>query len=187
MRLFVAVVPPPVVREEALRGARSLPWEGNVRWLPPENVHLTLKFLGEIPETEIPALTPALGAACAEHAAFELALSGAGAFPSKKRARVLWVGVGEGSQALRELAGTVEEALASLGFAREKRPFHPHATVGRARGEEVRLGESERETGIGSLRFRVEAVDLVQSRLSKEEAVYSTVASFPLGTGSPPV
>lgn len=188
MRLFVAIIPPPEVREGALREARSLSWRGSIRWLQPENVHLTLKFLGETPEPKMQGLRDALEAACGGHLALDLELTGAGAFPSVERARVLWVGVGEGSDRLRALAEDVEDALESLGFEREKRPFHPHATVGRARDGDARLEDSKRETDLtdlGPLLFRARSVDLVRSHLSRKGAVYSTIASYPLREGSP--
>lgn len=174
----MAIVPPPEVREAALREARSLPWSGRVRWLPPQNVHLTLKFLGESPEPG--GLHDALRAVCGRHRPLDLDLRGAGAFPSPERARVLWVGVGKGSEALGELAGSVEGALEELGFARERRPFHPHATVGRAR-ERVALQDPGLGEKVGPLAFTAQRVDLVRSRLSEEGAAYSTVASYPLG------
>lgn len=185
MRLFVAVVPPLKVREAALREVRSLPWRGRVRWLPPRNVHLTLKFLGETSETEMAELHEALRTVCGQHPALDLGLRGAGAFPSVEKARVLWMGVGEGSERLRELAREIEEALESLGFERERRPFRPHTTVGRARDRGAWLEAAGREVEVGPLRFRTGSVELVRSQLSREGAVYSTVASYPLQAGGP--
>ena len=181
----MAVTPPPEVRQEALRKARSLRRRDRIRWLPPENLHLTLKFLGETPEPEISGLRGALAAVCGRHRAFDLDLRGAGAFPSARRARVLWVGVGEGSERLRTLAGDFEDALESLGFEREKRPFHPHVTVGRAGESDARLEDQELDTGVGPLPFRAGSVELVQSRLSRGGAAYSTVASYQLEEGMP--
>ena len=180
MRLFVAVVPPPEVRERALKEARSLSWEGHIRWLPPENLHLTLRFLGETPDQELPGLRDALEAACSGQEAFDLTLQDAGAFPSADRARVLWVGVGDGLERLNALAGEVDAALERLEIEREKRPFHPHLTVGRARTGDARLGNPGSGGNVGPIPFEVGVVELVQSRLSREGAVYSIIASFPL-------
>jgi 2'-5' RNA ligase len=185
VRLFIAIVPPPEVQREALGEARSLQWSGEIRWLPPENVHLTLKFLGDTPDSDLAGLDAAIANVCSGHRALDLDLRGAGAFPSTQRGRVPWVGVGTGSERLGALASELEDKLASLGFERENRAFHPHATVGRAKsGKEtgLRLGGSERNPRVGPLAFRAESVELLRSRLSEGGAVYSTVASYPLNT-----
>lgn len=179
MRLFVAVTPPPEVREAALEKARSVTWKGRIRWVPPRNVHLTLKFLGETPEQDVPRLEAALERVCLGRRAFDLALEGVGAFPSTNKARTSWVGAGEGSEPLRTLAEGVESALRDLGFEPEKRPFHPHATVGRAKGGQAAMDGEEPVSE--PLEFRVRSVELVRSRLTDEGAVYSVAASFALG------
>ena len=182
MRLFAAVTPPPEVREAALERAGSASWKGRIRWVPQQNVHLTLKFLGETPEESIPQIEAALESVCLGHRAFDLALEGVGAFPSVNRARTLWVGAGEGAEALTALAEDVEFALQQLGFEREKRPFHPHATVGRAKdGRAVMTGEEPVSEPLG---FSVRSVELVRSRLTDEGAVYSVAASFALSGAS---
>lgn len=182
MRLFVAVTPPPEVRQAALERARNVSWKGLIRWVPPRNVHLTLKFLGETPEETVPQLEAALEQVCTGHGAFDLALEGVGAFPSAGKARTLWVGAGQGSDSLTALAEDVEDALQGLGFEREKRPFHPHATVGRAKyGRAAMTGE---EPASEPLRFRVRSVELVRSRLTDEGAIYSVAASFALGAST---
>ncbi|WP_053057617.1 RNA 2',3'-cyclic phosphodiesterase [Rubrobacter aplysinae] len=182
-RLFVAVVPPPDIQREALRQARSLSWSGAVRWLPPENVHLTLKFLGEVPETpdsKLPELHETITALCSGHGAFDLSLRGAGAFPSVRRACVLWVGASEGSGPLGALARDLEDGLEKLGFGRETRPFRPHATVARAKGGGARLEDPAAADTVGPLDFRAGSIELMRSRLSQEGAAYSNVASYPL-------
>lgn len=119
---------------------------------------------------------------CPGHGAFDLALEGVGAFPSMNRARTLWVGAGEGSGALTTLAEDVENALEGLGFEREERPFHPHATVGRAKdGRAAMTGE---EPVSEPLSFRVRSVELVRSHLTEEGSIYSVSASFALGASS---
>ncbi|MBA2440853.1 MAG: RNA 2',3'-cyclic phosphodiesterase [Rubrobacter sp.] len=179
MRAFVAVSPPPEVREAVVERARGLRYEGEVRWLPPENVHLTLKFLGEVPEDALAAVSAALDGACGEHGPFGVELPDFGAFPSRERAKAVWAAVGAGSGELGALAADIEGALEGLGFPREKRPYLPHATVGRARGRPARLPEAE-ATG-EPLGFRVRSVELVRSRLLPSGAVYSVLSSSPLG------
>ena len=178
MRAFVAVFPPPEIRKKALTTARRLTPDDRVRWTRPENVHLlTLKFLGEIREEALGGLCAALSEVCAAYAPFDAGLAGLGAFPSARRARVLWAGVGAGSAGLRSLAAEVDGALAPLGFEREKRPYAPHLTLGRVRGRPANL---ELPSGTEELGFGVLRVDLVESTLSPEGAVYRTVRAFAL-------
>lgn len=188
MRLFVAVFPPPEIGERLHRAALRLPVEGDVRWVRPANVHLTLKFLGDAREEDLDAVVAATASACARHAAFEAEATGFGAFPTARRARVLWAGVGEGSAGLRALAEDVETALEPLGFGRERRPYEPHFTLGRARGRPVVLGTpvGDPGEGIGVVRlgFRVERVDVMRSVLGAGGAVYEVVGSRDLAAGS---
>src|ERR687894_1412208 len=103
MRAFVAVFPPSEVRREALAWARRWSSDDRMRWTRPENIHLTLKFLGDIRAEALDGIRDALGEACAQHASFDTALAELGAFPSARRARVLWVGVGAGFDQMRFL------------------------------------------------------------------------------------
>lgn len=181
MRIFIAVFPPPRVRREAQATARRLPLGDRVRWTRPENIHLTLKFLGDIREEDLYSIRAALGKACAGHAPFGVCLAGLGAFPSARRAQVLWVGVSEGLGQLRSLATDLDAALESLGFGRESRPYTPHLTVGRVRGRPASL---DLPPGVGDLGFRVGSVGLVESVLAPGGAVYKTLDTFVLGEES---
>lgn len=178
MRVFVAIFPPPGVREELICQARRQPVGGDVRWVKPANVHLTLKFLGEVAAESIDRISETLEPVGRLHGAFTVEPSGFGAFPSKRRARILWAGVTGGSERLEALAGDVEEALEHLGFGREERGYVPHITLGRARGRPVRLGN---ENVLEAAAFEVGRLDLVESRSGEAGAVYSTLAAFPLG------
>lgn len=173
MRLFVAVFPPLEVRDELHRAALDLPVEGAVRWVRPRNIHLTLKFLGDVRE-DPDGIVAATGSVCARHERFEAVAEGFGAFPSARKARVVWSGVGEGSERLRALAEDLQTALEPLGFGRERRPYAPHITLGRARGRPVVLGEGVAAEPLG---FRVERVDVVRSVLRKNGAAYEVLES----------
>ena len=183
MRAFVAVFPPPEVRAEAVAAATAAtqcpdgqPTE-RVRWSRPENVHLTLKFLGEVRAEALEALCDAVQKLCERHTPFEVGLAGLGAFPSARRARILWAGVGVGARELRFLAADVETALAPLGFEREDRAYTPHLTVGRVRG---RPASFELPPVALDPVFRVESVDLVESTLTQSGSVYEIVEAFAL-------
>ena len=177
MRAFVAVFPPPELREEALARARRLSLRGRVRWSKPENVHLTLTFLGEVREEILDGLCAALEEVCGHHTTFDAGLARFGAFPSARRAQVLWAGIGIGFDELRFLATDLDVVLAPLGFEREKRPYTPHLTLGRARGQPASF-EPRSEEYIGE--FRVRRVELTESTLTPEGAVYRTVRAFAL-------
>jgi 2'-5' RNA ligase len=177
VRAFVAVFPPPELREEALARARHLSLRGRVRWSKPENVHLTLRFLGDVREEMLDGLCAALEEVCEHHTTFDAGLVGFGAFPSARHAQVLWAGIGIGFDELRSLATDLDAFLAPLGFEREKRPYTPHLTLGRARGQPASL-EPRPEEYIGE--FRVRRVELTESTLTPEGAVYRTVRAFAL-------
>ena len=181
MRAFVAVFPPPEVRKSLADAARRLPINGNVRFTAPANVHLTLKFLGDVPEDDLGRVVQALESLREGHAPFEASISGFGAFPSARRARILWAGIGEGSERLIALSRHVEELVRPLGFEREDRPYHPHLTLGRARGRPVTLQEAGISAPVTG--FLVDQVDLVQSVLGSAGATYSTLAAYPLSEG----
>ncbi len=178
MRVFVAVFPPPEVREALAEAARALP-AGAFRLTPPVRVHLTLKFLGEVPPEALPRVTSALGGAARQVEPFGATVSGLGAFPTARRARILWAGIAAaGAEGFRALASAVEDALEPEGFAREDRPFVPHLTLGRARRPvNLELGGA----GLPDLGFAVEALDLVESRQNDSGVTYSVLARFPLG------
>lgn len=147
-----------------------------MRWIKPENVHLTLKFLGDVREEALENLRAVVGEACAGHSSFDVGLAGLGAFPSARRARILWVGVDEGSEALISLAADVDGALAPLGFERENRPYTPHLTLGRVRDRPAALDLPDPR----KLGFQVRHVELVKSTLTERGAIYQTVEAFAL-------
>jgi 2'-5' RNA ligase len=155
-----------------------------VRWVAPCNLHLTLKFLGDVAEGRLPELRTALMAAAAGASPFTLALHGAGAFPSPERPRVIWVGAGAGSAELTALALSVEAALTPLGFAPEDRPFSPHLTVGRVSYRPPdpaplrRLIDSARGREWGE--WLVPAVHLMRSELFPKGPIYSILQTTPL-------
>ncbi len=182
MRLFVALELPPAVREAAAEiQGRLKPTGAEVKWVRPESMHLTLKFLGEVRPDMVPALQEALEHACQGRRALELELSGCGAFPGRGRPRVVWLGVRGQVEELADLAGAVEESLAGLGFAPERRPFRAHLTLGRVRqGRRGRRAPDTRElsralAGLGSWQgpaFRAATVALMQSTLTPQGAIY---------------
>jgi len=107
-----------------------------VNWVRPEQMHLTLKFLGDVPDTQTPAICRVVAQVARQFEPFEIVFRGVGAFPSLEHPKVLWIGVQEGGQELKLLQAALDEALKNqLGYPREVRPFQPHLTVGRVKRE----------------------------------------------------
>ncbi|KAA0254661.1 MAG: RNA 2',3'-cyclic phosphodiesterase [Acidobacteria bacterium] len=178
----VAVHEPPVVA--ALRAATtSLGDVRGVKWVRPDQLHFTLKFLGEVPADRVPAARRALGAAVSGLWAFDLFLSGLGAFPPGGPPRVVWAGCGEGREALEALAARVDAEMAAEGFPAESRPFAAHLTLGRVKDPRAARGLRERLAArdAGAFgRVRVAEVVLFRSRLSPAGPSYEPIGSFPL-------
>ncbi|HLW80342.1 MAG TPA: RNA 2',3'-cyclic phosphodiesterase [Terriglobia bacterium] len=150
------------------------------RWTRPSGIHLTLKFLGEVPENQLPKVTQALSA-LGPLDPFPIEIKGFGFFPSPRRPKVFWIGV-DAPPALARLAARVERAVAPLGFPPEDRIFTPHLTLARfpAPGPEptlAALAEAARDTPLG--RFEVSEFFLFQSILSPRGAEYRKLARFP--------
>ncbi len=149
-----------------------------VRWVPASNVHLTLKFLGEVSESNYGMLTDILEVQAAEHSPIEISIGGVGAFPNIRRPRVIWIGV-EAPAELQLLQRGIEVETSRLGYAPEKREFSPHLTLGRvarnATPKQVRAISkflSEQEVGFLGV-ARIDAVDLFRSDLRPGGAVYT--------------
>jgi 2'-5' RNA ligase len=154
-----------------------------VRWARPETSHLTLQFLGNVERTRVLDLVPALAAEVATHRIVELALQGVGAFPSTRRARVLWIGVTTGAPAISDLADALRRVTAPLAVASESRPFRPHVTLGRVRAPERGANLTDAVAACDASEvgaWTPEAVVLYESRLHPKGAVHEAVASLPL-------
>ncbi|UCC47463.1 MAG: RNA 2',3'-cyclic phosphodiesterase [Gemmatimonadota bacterium] len=179
MRLFIAINPTSEERARLAEAARELrESDYGVRWVPPENVHLTLKFLGEVQEQRVAELSSGLGEAVKGRGPFKMAVSGFGAFPSPSRPQVVWAGVTP-SSTLRELHEAIEEATALLGFERETRSFHPHLTLGRAQRRARPAEFGGLDELIGRLAYEdayeVHCVDLMRSTLRPSGALYDVI------------
>jgi RNA 2',3'-cyclic 3'-phosphodiesterase len=176
VRTFVAVFPPHEVREALFRAARDLPASKAFRLIGPEKLHLTLKFLGYVTEEDLIRVEQALEQLRGRHEPFEVSTSGFGAFPSERRPRILWAGVGEGSEPLRAVAHSVDDLLEPVGFGRERRPYVPHLTLGRARGQGAKLDAAS--VYPPALRFSVSGVDLVESVPGEGGVSYSVLETY---------
>ena len=185
MRLFVAINMPPAERNrlsaelERVTGSHQLP----VRWLAADTLHITLKFLGEVPEAKVPPLAGAVQKAVNGIPPFDVAVAGFGAFPSKTRPNIFWVGV-EPAAALVELHRSVDVATSELGFVGEEREYRPHITVGRTqRGARIHDRQAmDRITAdfeYNTTLF-VRSVDLMRSHVSSRGARYEVLQEMEL-------
>jgi RNA 2',3'-cyclic 3'-phosphodiesterase len=185
MRLFVALAPPPEVLGDLVTGVAPHQAQraahGNLNWTGPEDWHLTLAFLGDVPGPAAARLAPRLDRAAAGHRPFPLALAGAGAFPAAARARVLWCGLAGDLSALTALAASVADAATRAGAAPPDagRPFRPHLTLARSRTPaDVRDLVTTLSTYAGPP-WRVDRIDLIDSHLGGWPR-YATVGRWPL-------
>lgn len=188
MRAFIAVSLPEEVRTSLANLQRELARSGaDVKWVEPENLHLTLKFLDEITDEQRREVETLLRRIGTQHHAFMLALHEAGAFPSVNAPRVVWVGCGEGAEVLARIAGQVEQESATWGFRKEERPFAAHLTIGRVRSPRRRqeLAQSLQTTSWQPpAPWRVEMLTLYQSVLGSAGPRYTSLADIPLAAPS---
>ena len=186
VRTFVAVEINADIRSAAetlIEGLRKAP--ADVKWVEPQNMHLTLKFLGEVHSKEIPRVCEAVAKGASKVQPFEFELSGAGAFPNAGRPRTLWIGAGSGEEAMVALHGHVEDALAKLGYRKEHRRFHPHLTIGRVRrggpGVTELGGLVQQHADLPAGRIAVARVVVFSSELQRGGPIYQSLGRAKLG------
>jgi len=187
LRTFIATdIPPSILqfiqqKTEALRTKLG----DSIRWVSIQNIHLTLKFLGDISPTNVEALAQILATEANSCSQFDISINGLGSFPNSKRPRVLFIGIRAPAE-LDALQRGVESACARLGYKSEAGPFSPHLTIGRVRqnvtfAEQKRIREILEETKIDSLgTASVNSVHLYKSELKPTGAVYTKLFSAPL-------
>ena len=188
LRTFIAVDISPAVRERAeILTARFRKTDIKATWTKPENLHVSLKFLGDIDETQIPDLCRRVASVAQSHAPFQLSFTTAGAFPSGDRPRAVWMGVGEGRGEITELQAEIEESLLDLRIPRERRRFKPHLTLGRIREGGPKAKELtaiiEQNAEFDGQSCRVDCVLTLASYLERSGPTYQVLARAPLGPG----
>lgn len=154
------------------------------RWVAPQNMHMTLSFLGDVPESSLEPVADTLRRAVENQPIFDLEVASAGAFPRPEGARVLWAGINDGAESLKQLQSRVEEGLQrEHGFEGDRREYHPHITIARAkgRGRGPAVGDllaESRDLTWG--RQRVDGVELMRSQLRPGGPVYSVISTVRL-------
>lgn len=184
IRSFIAIELPRNVKDGLARLRSELETAEHpfIKWVNPESIHLTLKFLGNIPFKQVAEITKAIEAASKGISPFHLEISSLGAFPNLKQPRVLWVGIGGEIDTLLRLQQNIDFALASLGFAKEERSFMPHLTLARIRQgasplERKNFGELAMSASFeGSYPIDAKAVSLMRSQLTPEGAIYTRLS-----------
>lgn len=188
IRAFIAIDLPPAIQEaldKQTTRLRQTLGDDLVRWVPPHNIHLTLRFLGSLPLSHLDFIKRMLAQTADSNPQFDLQISGLGSFPNSKRPRVLWAGI-HAPAGLASLQKMIEDGSTRLGYNKEECPFSPHLTLGR-----VRQGISAQElqkvsTALSTFQLgkistaRVDSVHLYQSDLNSEGSVYTKLFSATL-------
>ncbi len=189
IRSFIAIELPDDAKRGLARLRKDLERDEHnfVKWVDPGGIHLTLKFLGNIPFKQVAEITELMKRAVQGISPFHLEISGLGAFPNLKQPRVFWVGVGGELDRLSRLQQSIDQALAAVGFAKEERPFVPHLTLARIREgasapERKSFGELVAATTFADkYPVEVEAVRLMRSQLTPAGAIYTCLSVVGLG------
>lgn len=195
MRTFIAIELPAVVKQRVIERQRGFQMRldeqgvgSALRWTPPENLHLTLRFLGDTSDAQRRQIETALANIGARNPAFQLALQGAGAFPNLRKPNILWLDFGGDLDVLGPLQRQIELAAQQAGFAAEARAFTPHLTIARAQKSATptalaRAGEALRTVVTATptaTPFPVEVFHLVHSDLRPDGPIYTPLATFAL-------
>ncbi len=188
LRSFIAIEVPAEIQNAIAQSLaplqKALP-KPLIRWVAPQNVHLTLKFLGDVSPANLERMADVLKMEAGAHQAFIMSVGGIGAFPNARRPRVIWIGL-EAPPLLAALHRGVEAASATLGYPAEDRPFSPHLTVGRvgqnASGADLhRIHAALEEAKVGPLgQVRVDAIHIFKSDLLPGGSVYTQLYALPL-------
>ncbi len=186
-RLFIAIDLSPEARQALAQVQGKLKSAGAVRWTKPQQIHLTLQFLGNTPAAQVEAITHALQRKVSPLSPFTLTLNGVGVFPNLKRPRIIWVGVTGKEDALKALHRAVISATQTVGFQAEKRPFKPHLTIGRVQkwakpGDYAAIRQAIQRSPVTEIAAcSVDHISLIRSRLTPAGPIYTQLAGIDLG------
>ncbi len=180
-RTFCAIELPPAVREQLARHTQQLREafpDASASWSKPENVHLTLKFFGNVAKEKLTRISEAATRVAGEFSPFQIRIGGTGVFPRRSRPQVLWVGVEDSSSRLSELQQRLEEEFARAGFAEEDRGYRPHLTIARLRRpEDARpLAEAHIQKKFEFIDVPVNEFVLFRSQLSPKGSIYTVIS-----------
>jgi 2'-5' RNA ligase len=185
MRTFIAIELPAEIKSSLRQLQDKLRLSGaDVKWAEPENIHLTLKFLGERDEKRVEKIKEILGEVAKERKVFPLCLKGLGAFPKLEFPRVVWVGTDKGEAEAKAIAAELEEKICRLGIPKEERPFSGHITLGRVRSpkNKEQLIQAIKNSGFDCQEFSVKEITLFKSTLTPKGPIYEPLQKATLQT-----
>ena len=195
LRAFIAVEIPSSLQnkiQESTSGLHQTLGNDLIRWVPPQNIHLTLKFLGDVSASNLDLIKQMLTTEVVQHPCFEMQVEGIGSFPNSRRPRVIWVGL-HAPAALESLQRGIESASARLGYTPEEKSFSPHLTIGRIKQnltvleiQRIRAALEETKTGLLGV-VHVDAAHLFKSDLQPAGSVYTRLFSAKCGGLSAPI
>lgn len=184
LRCFIAIEIPETIKKSITDIIDTLKKSGSdIKWVPNENIHITLQFLGETEESLIPDIKGALCKILAPYSPFYIKIADVGCFPSGRRPRVIWVGMEE-SRSLINLYRDISSGMVKFGYQKEERGFTPHVTIGRVKSNR-NLGELLRRLEEFTVKdyqdFEVQNITLMKSELKPSGAKYYSLAEIPIG------
>ncbi|MCM8795890.1 MAG: RNA 2',3'-cyclic phosphodiesterase [Candidatus Omnitrophica bacterium] len=189
MRTFIAIELPKEIKETLGLLQEELKKSGaDVKWVSPSNIHLTLKFLGEIDAKKLNKLNEILENVALKQSPFSLGIKGIGVFPNLNSPRVIWVGVEKGDEETKRIAAILEEEIAKIGIPKERRPYSTHITLGRLRSGVNRMKLLEQLNYLKdksekiNLEFTVKKITLLKSTLTPQGPIYEILKEANLKT-----
>jgi 2'-5' RNA ligase len=184
LRTFIALDMPPEIKtalEQYLQPLKSL--RGRVSWVKRENLHLTLKFLGDTPANRVNEIAAALQEVAATATSFTAEIFDCGVFPNEKAPRILWVGINDESGTLLRLAKAIDERLHRFGFSKEKRAFTPHLTIGRVKDPRIpEIVRALKEKPFATMPAQFNEIIYMQSELNPAGSIYTPLRKLKLGS-----
>jgi len=184
LRCFIAIEIPDSIKSEVGGVIDAMKkCGGDIKWVTASKIHITLKFLGNTPETALPEIQDSLRSAVSPYMSFYIKICGTGVFPNRKYPRVIWAGI-EDSQTMKNLKKDIENAMTAYGYQKEDRDFTPHLTLGRVRSQKGVIATLLELDTFKSKDFgetEVDIVKLMKSELKPQGPEYSCISGIPLG------
>lgn len=183
LRCFIAIVIPDSLKKQIIEMTDLLKkYDADIKWVNPENIHLTLKFLGNTPQSLLTKINETINEAVLPYSPFYIKIYGTGVFPHKKHPRVIWIGIKD-SEILINLRNAIEQSISSLGYQKDEKGFKPHLTLGRVRSQKgimhiINSLEDFKDKDFGSI--YVDNIKLMKSDLKPKGAEYSCLYDIPI-------
>jgi 2'-5' RNA ligase len=183
IRTFVCIDIPESIKERIEKLQHDLRRiEAQISWVKPANIHLTLKFLGDVPQAKIPLINTAVSHASGSCSSFQVSIGATGCFPSPRNPGVLWIGISRVSDDLQKVRDAIEDELARQGFGRETKKFTPHLTIARIRNPRNagQVANAFLACGFADESFQASEIIVMRSQLSPKGSIYTPQAVIPL-------